>query len=78
MRATVIKFDEWISNFKGYAGNDVIHKRTKLRNEEVILKKNTICQMTSTEVQTVGELRMRDTTNWWAGLLLCIYSWSES
>ena len=26
-------------------------------------------QMKNTEVQTLGELRMRGTANWWAGLL---------
>ena len=32
----------------------------------------------STKVQTLGELRMRDTANWWAGLLICVYSWSPA
>ena len=27
-------------------------------------------KMKSTKVQTLGELRMRDTANWWAGLLV--------
>jgi hypothetical protein len=27
-------------------------------------------------VQTPGELRMRGTANWWAGLLVCVYSLS--
>ena len=35
-------------------------------------------KMKSTEVQTLGELRMRDTANWWAGLLVCVYSWSHT
>ena len=30
--------------------------------------------MKSTKVQTLGELCMRDTANWWAGLLVCVYS----
>ena len=29
--------------------------------------------MNSTEVQTLDELRMRDTANWWAGLLVCTH-----
>ena len=35
------------------------------------------CKST-TKVQTLGELRMRDTANWWAGLLICVYSWSPA
>ena len=34
--------------------------------------------MKSTKVQTLGELRMRGTANWWAGLLICIHSWSPA
>ena len=34
--------------------------------------------MKSTEAQTLGELRMRDTANWWAGLFVCVYSWSPA
>ena len=34
-------------------------------------------QMKSTKVQTLGELRMHDTANWWAGLFVCVYSWSH-
>ena len=26
------------------------------------------------KVQTLGELRMRDTANWWAGLVICMRS----
>ena len=35
-------------------------------------------EMKSTKVQTLGELRMRGTANWWAGLLVCVYSWSPA
>ena len=35
-------------------------------------------KMKSTKVQTLGELRMRGTANWWAGLfVVCVYSWSS-
>ena len=30
-------------------------------------------EMKSTKVQTLGELRMCGTANWWAGLLACVY-----
>ena len=29
---------------------------------------NTVWKVKSTKVQTLSELRMRDTANWWAGL----------
>ena len=29
-------------------------------------------------LQTLGEVRMRDTDNGWAGLLVCAYSWSPA
>ena len=31
-----------------------------------------------TEVQTLGELHMHNTPNWWDGLLVCVYSWSPA
>ena len=34
--------------------------------------------MKSTKVQNLGELCMRGTANWWAGLLVCIYSCSPA
>ena len=35
--------------------------------------------MKSTKVQTLGELRMHYTANWWAGLLVVfVYSWSPA
>ena len=34
--------------------------------------------MKNTEVQTPGELRMRNTANWGAGLFVCVNSWSPA
>ena len=34
--------------------------------------------MKTTKVQTLGELRMRDTANWWAGLFVLAVSRWES
>ena len=28
--------------------------------------------------KTLGEMRMRDTANWWTGLFVCVYSWSPA
>ena len=30
-----------------------------------------------TKVQTIGELRMRDTANWWAGPIILVYVYSR-
>ena len=29
--------------------------------------------MNNSQVQTLGELRMRGAANWWVGLLVCVY-----
>ena len=42
------------------------------------IRRNCRLLMKSTKVQTHGELLMHGTTNWWAGLLVCVYSWSSA
>ena len=34
---------------------------------------NIVAKEDHEKVQTLGELRMRDTANWWSGLFLCVY-----